>query len=522
MPGARCAAILAAVAAVVVCAGARGQIVTPGSQVMMKPFGQEPKSLAPQKRSPSLAVDNASMDRLQQWLEALSTHTPGAQDDALERVQSWSPDELRMLWINGTALLSLMHEPAWKKIFVTIAEIHEGKLKPLALTITPEGKPSTTIRYSLMQTQRLKVMACVAGGDTFCPEILATGALPADLDHLSDLVRASKRVGDDNFVLRRGAMLHADVAIAAREAVGPVAPALSIRSSALPGPDQIEFTMFDGSPLGSREVGIQWIIARMLLDEVVPPGSKKPAPGRDDGVRDWYRATAAWMQNVESHDTQHLDRARDLFPNDPDILFLSGSQREMFAAPRIQGAVQSAALPPNLTLDVASDQKETRRAEEYHRRAIAARPDFAEAHLHLGHVLLARGAYADAAVHLRQARGALIDPLLQYYAEIMLGSAETHLSRYDAARASYGSAAAMQPTAQAPLFGLAEMERRRGDRKGTLAALERVFALPPAEPERDDPWWRYYTSQARNADELVDALRRSFASPETDRARRDD
>jgi hypothetical protein len=509
MPGARRATFLAAVAAAVVFGGADGQSVTPEGQA--RPFGQEPKSLAPPQKGPrAIAVNNASLDRLQQWLEALSTHRPGAQDDALERVQSWTADDLRMLWINATALLSLMHEPAWKKIFVTVGGLHEGKLKPLTFTITPSGKPSTIIKYSLIQTQRLKVMACAAGGDTFCPEILLTGTMPPDLDHLADLVRASKHAGDDNFVLRRGAMLHADVAIAAREAVGPLTRSDDVQTGTLPGPDQFEFTIFDGSGAGSREVGIHWIIGRMLLDEVVPHGSKKPAPGRDDGVREWYRATAAWMQNVQTHDTQHLDRARDLFPNDPDILFLSGCQREMFAAPRIQAALQSAVLPPHQVLDVASDQKETKRAEEYYRRAIAARPAFAEAELHLGHVLLAHAGYAEAAAHLRRARGALTDPLLQYYAAIMLGDAETHLSRYDAARESFESAASMQQTAQAPLIGLAEMERRRGDLKGTLAALDRVFALPATEPERDDPWWRYYTSQVRDADGLIEALRGSF------------
>src|SRR5262245_51149458 len=111
---------LAAVAAVVVCAGADGRVVTAEGQVTMGPFGQEKSIAPPQKHSRTIAVDTASLDRLQQWLEALSTHAPGAQDDALERVQSWTSDELRMLWINATALLSLMHEPAWKKIFVTI------------------------------------------------------------------------------------------------------------------------------------------------------------------------------------------------------------------------------------------------------------------------------------------------------------------------------------------------------------------------------------------------------------------
>jgi len=476
----------------------------------------------PRKRPAVIHIDNASLDRLQQWLYAVSMHTPGVPDEALERVQSWSNEDLRMLWINATALLSLMHEPAWKKIFVTINGLHEGKAKPLTFTITVAGKPPTTIHYTLTQTQRLKVMACVAGGDTFCPDILATGALPKDLDHFADLVRAAKRGGDDNFVLRRGAMLHADVAIAAHDAQSPNAPAGAVSSPEWGAPDQIELDMLDGSALGARQVGIHWIIGRLLLDEVVPTGSKKPAPGRDAGVREWYRATAAWMQHVENHDTQHLDHARDLFPNDPDILFLSGGQRETFAASRIQSAVHAAPLPAGLKAEVESDDKETKRAEEYYRRAIVVSPDFVEAHLRLGHVLLARGAWADAAAHLRLARGGLADPLLEYYAAIMLGAAETQLARYDAARASYESAAAMQPTAQAPLLGLAAMERRRGDRQQTVAALGRLFSLPRTEPERDDPWWRYYMSHVRDADALVDSLRKGIDQAETARKHKDD
>jgi hypothetical protein len=59
-------------------------------------------------------------------------------------------------------------------------------------------------------------------------------------------------------------------------------------------------------------------------------------------IRQWYRATAAWMQAVEEHDTAHLDRARALFPADPDILFLSGTQRETYAG----RAFRSACDPP--------------------------------------------------------------------------------------------------------------------------------------------------------------------------------
>src|SRR5207302_2853785 len=90
-------------------------------------------------------IDHASLDRLEQWLDAIATHTPGAGDEALERVQSWSTGELRTLWINATALLSLMRAPAWKKFFVTVSGLRQGP-KPLTFTIMVPGKPAKPIR----------------------------------------------------------------------------------------------------------------------------------------------------------------------------------------------------------------------------------------------------------------------------------------------------------------------------------------------------------------------------------------
>ena len=461
----------------------------------------------PPKLPDAVRIDNASLDRLEQWLDAVATHTPGASDQALDTVQSWSTDELRTLWINATALMALMRPPAWKKIVVTAGGLRRGA-RPLTLTITPEGKPAKEIKYTLWQTQRLKVLACAADGEVFCPEILAAGTLSPPLERLAGLARMSRAQGDDNFVLRHGAMLHADVAIAARKSAGPLEYRDS-HSAASPAPDQMQFEMFDGSGIGSREVGIHWILARMLLDEVIPAGGRKPEPGRDEGVRDWYRATAAWMQRVEDHDTQHLDRARELFASDPDILFLSGCQREMFAESKIQSAVRASTVPAGFRIDIESDQKEVRRAEDYLRRAIAARPGMAEAHLHLGHVLLMRADYADAAVHLREAGEGPLDSLLQYYRALMLGAAEEHLARFDAARDSYEAAAALQPAAQSPLIGLSELERRRGDRTAALRELQGLFDLPADAPSRDDPWWRYDTSHVRQADALVESLRQS-------------
>ncbi|HYL35153.1 MAG TPA: tetratricopeptide repeat protein [Bryobacteraceae bacterium] len=452
-----------------------------------------------------VSMDDASVDRFEAWLDALTTHEAGVPDEALERIASWSDADLRTLWINTTAMMKLMREPAWKKIFTTIDGVRQAS-KPMSFTIEVAGQPRHKVQYSLKQTLRMKVMACAADGDLFCPEILATGALSPALDRLSDAARRSRRGGDDNFVLRRGAMLHTDAAIAGQAFVGP--HAYDGPRSQVPGaPMAVKVELFDGGAAGSIEIGIHWTLARMLLDDVIPAGSKRPAPARDPQVREWYRATGSWMQRIEDHDTTHLDRARQLFPDDPDILFLSGCQRETFASPRIQGGIADVKLPKGLAIDIASDRDELRRAEEYFRRAIAARPGMTEAHLHLGHVLLLRGSDADASAHLQQARDSLADPELEYYRALMLGTAEEHLGRLDAARASYDSAARLEPSAQAPLVALSELERRRGNRAAALQALQRAFAMPSSDYDRDDPWWRYYTSQARDADEQIDRMR---------------
>ena len=113
----------------------------------------------------------------------------------------------------------------------------------------------------------------------------------------------------------------------------------------------------DGQEIDLRQSAVHWEIARMLLDFVRPRGVDHADPGHDEMVRQWYRATAAWMQLREDHDKLHLDRARAIFPADPDILFLSACQRETYAGVPIQTAVRSAILPTGVTLDVGSERR---------------------------------------------------------------------------------------------------------------------------------------------------------------------
>ena len=68
----------------------------------------------------------------------------------------------------------------------------------------------------------------------------------------------------------------------------------------------------------------------------------------------------------------------------------------------------------------------------------------------------------------------------------------------------------MYPDAQSPLVALSRLARRYGDRPGALRAIQRVFALSSDANERNDPWWTYNVAQARNADALLEELRRPF------------
>src|SRR5439155_24896510 len=119
-----------------------------------------------------------------------------------------------------------------------------------------------------------------------------------------------------------------------------------------------------------------------------------------------------------------LDRARAIFPDDAEILFLSGCQHETYAAPDVQSAFQSAVIPTGVQMDVGSIRSELRQAETFFRRALAANRAMPEAHLRLGRVLSLLERQADAILELREAMASTEEVLLQYYAQLFLGAAE--------------------------------------------------------------------------------------------------
>jgi hypothetical protein len=415
-------------------------------------------------------------------------HEPGAEDAPVMEVGLWSGSELPTLWVDWNVLLRLMRDP-----------------RPAAFSVQSPGqsKPQPIV-YTNRQLHRLQVLACAAAGivnERACVELKAPFELDADLLRLAERARASRAGGDDNYVLRRGALLHTDVAMLTTRPSGPIG------AEGMPGPQQITVWFSDGREKGLDHNASHWELARWLLDRV------SPALGRDSMVRTWYGATGAWMQSRDYHDLAHLRQARRLFPNDADILFLSGCEHEAFAGAGIQAA-RAAGLPAGFRFEVRSDRAELGEAERFFRRALSLNPGLTEARLRLGRVLLLRGRHKEAADELRQAYASVDDDLLRYYSALFLGAAEEALGNHERAAESYARAADLYPTAQSPHLALSALARRRGDREGALREIQRVFDLPATGPERQDPWWTYLVAQARNADRRLEELRRPFLEPQ--------
>ena len=267
--------------------------------------------------TPQVSVSVDRLDRLERWLKAVDRHDPGDDDDPVIDVGGWSNEELRGLWVDLTVLAQLMRN-----------------IKATQFIVQADGQANATaVHYPSPLLQRIKVFACAAGGllaGPDCVALRATDALDAEMAALARHVIAERnRSGDANYVIRRAALLHADIAML--EPHGRVEPFQGSPASRGPrsvGPQTWRVDISDGRSLDVGLSALHWDIARLALDQVRPPNFDKPAPERDAMVRAWYRATSAWMQLHEDHDTLHLDHGRRMFPDDPDLLFLSGCQRE--------------------------------------------------------------------------------------------------------------------------------------------------------------------------------------------------
>src|SRR5688572_4574250 len=280
-----------------------------------------------------------------------------------------------------------------------------------------------------------------------------------------------------NQILLRGAAMHADIA--------RMVPEDNVRRSAS---QKTAYIVSDGRWMGVRYISMHWQFGRSLLDSVTPE------PAAEPGVRAWYLETSADLQLLRQFAAalEHYTRARQLFPADPEILFVSGTLHERFGSTALQAAAVSVAESNRTTAAVSPARAELVRAERFYRDSLTHRPDHVEARLRHGRVLDNLGRSAEACDELRRAIAGGASGHLLYLAELFLGRAEETRGNDDAARAAYARASALFPNAQSPRLALSQIARRAGNRAAAQRELQALAALSPDSQRREDPWWLYY------------------------------
>ena len=119
---------------------------------------------------------------------------------------------------------------------------------------------------------------------------------------------------------------------------------------------------------------------------------------------------------------------------------------------------------------------EAAQAARQYRRALALKPDFAEAHGNLGNALTELGQWDEAIEHYRQMLRLRPDVA---EAHNNLGNALLAQQRFAEAAVSYAQAIALRPRSAGALVNLANALRESGQTDGALTACQRALDLQP-------------------------------------------
>jgi inner membrane protein len=243
-------------------------------------------------------------------------------------------------------------------------------------------------------------------------------------------------------------------------------------------------------------------------------------------VRQWYLLLASQFQGLRhvSRSAQHLQEARSLFPDDPDILLASGSHHEMLtlAGRRVAAGRKPGTSTPdratsgaeiaiplfNETGDKLQDvviDRQTALAEaaRYCRAALAANPGLYEAQLRLGRTLYLLGDPGAAAQELDAMRTRATQSALTYLASLFLALILEDRGDRRGAAELYADAMKAFPTAQAAYVGSSEL--LYADAQPDQAADTMKTLLERPAPR--DPWWSYQMGEWWHFDARLAALR---------------
>ena len=211
-------------------------------------------------------------------------------------------------------------------------------------------------------------------------------------------------------------------------------------------------------------------------------------------ARDWYLLVASfWHGRGEvGWSRAYLDEARDLFLNDPQVLLVSGADREMLSHLTAGFLTQFRTNGETVRETEINPAKELEEAEKLLRQAAERAPELVEARLRLGRVLYRRGDLGGATRELRAALEQTVHEQgrydqIRYLAWVFLGLVEVERGDLAAARRCYTEALRLFPEGQAALLALSEASYLDG--RGAEAASEVVSLL--RSRRKEDPWWAY-------------------------------
>lgn len=406
----------------------------------------------------SLAISSSDnpedMQRLHDWVLAVDQHQAGERDPALRSIAEWTYDDLDVM----------------RPYIEVLAEL-----------------PNDSRERAARRRQ-------------------ASG----DMAKIRERARELQARGDFDLFLKRAAMLHTDLALLTYvpTAVAPPTARQQQPRQGIGKPEPVlDVTSSDGQAGDFLRANPHWDFAMDLLEGL-------PAkPRRDPFVGQWYSTIAAHFARRDNtaDGLRHFERARRIVPDDPDVNYAEACLQEKLGAPRIQDFAKVTRLPNGLTLiGVASAQTHFRRAETLLRKALAAKPDFPEASLRLGHVLAEKREY-EAALAILVPVIPRLPPSAAYHAHLFAGDASLALGRGPESRASFERAIELYPDSQAARLGLGAALRFMGDRQAALDAMQPTLNTPSdARDSSKEPWWDYYEGDHDRVDRLLEELREPF------------
>ena len=232
--------------------------------------------------------------------------------------------------------------------------------------------------------------------------------------------------------------------------------------------------------------------ARALMRTLVrmADGGEEGAGDRERRfARDWYllmvafrhgRAEVGWSR-------AYLAEARELFPKDPAVLLVSGSDHEMVSHLSTGFLTRFSSDGQRSGESRINAERELEEAGKYLRQAAALAPDLAEARLRLGRVLFRTGDLDGASRELRAALTHSIHDWVRYLAWTFLGLVEVDRGDLESAEHCYSEALRVFPDGQTAMLARSELAYLKGS--GTEAADQVISML--RRPRKEDPWWMY-------------------------------